>query len=137
MLDFLALSLSLLAIAFILKTIKPSRLMELGVMMLFAMPVLAFAQDAVVLPPEWLESFLLTIAAIPKVGPIIVEVFKWLGVIASVFTALSVALTVIVKIPEVAARWAGADEFADSLAEINDKIQPWLKYLSVFNVPKK
>ena len=129
--------LSLIVLAFVIKNIKPARLMEFGVMMLFAMPVLAFAQDSVTLPPEWLESFLLTVAAIPKVGPIIVEVFKWLGVIASVFTALSVALTVIVKIPEVTARWAGADEFADSLAEINKKIQPWLKYLSVFNVQKK
>jgi hypothetical protein len=108
----------------------------LGLLMLatpaFAQEVAQVATEA----PVWLADLLQFIAGIPKVGPIAVEVFKWLGVIASVFTALSVCLTVVLKIPEVAAKWAGAPELAEKIAKLNEKIQPWLKYLSVFNVQK-
>ena len=87
--------------------------------------------------PAWLLEFLTYIATIPKVGPILVEVAKWLGVLASVFTALSISITAILKIPEIVARWSGASDFADKLKAFHDKIQPWLKYLSIFNVQKK
>lgn len=99
----------------------------------------AYAQDGAPVneAPAWLLDFLTYIATIPKVGPILVEIAKWLGVLASVFTALSLALTVILKIPEITARWAGASEFADKIKAFHDKIQPWLKYLSIFNVQKK
>jgi hypothetical protein len=98
----------------------------------------AYAQTpAPVEPPVWLGDLLTFIASIPSVGPIVVEVFKWLGVVASVFTALSVAVSVIVKIPELAARFAGLPEIAEKLNKINEKVQPYLKYLSIFNVQKK
>ena len=104
----------------------------------FLSTAFAYASEgAVTEPPVWLADLLVFIGSIPTVGPIVVEVFKWLGVIASVFTALSVALSVIVKIPELAARFAGLEKVADTLKKINDTIQPYLKYLSIFNVPKK
>lgn len=109
-------------------------------MMIFSL--CAFAQD--VLPvesvtqvPAWLSDVLVWMATIPKVGPIFVEVVKWLGVVASVFTALSICIQAILAIPMIMAKWAGAHEFAEKVKKLNDKIQPYLKYLSVFNVQKK
>lgn len=99
--------------------------------------VYAQAEAPVNEAPVWLLEFLTYISTIPKVGPVLVEVAKWLGVLASVFTALSLTLTVILKIPEITARWAGASEIADKIKALHDKIQPWLKYLSIFNVQKK
>lgn len=100
----------------------------------------SFAQEIVEDPthvPEWLSQILNWLVTIPKVGPIVVEIGKWLGVIASVFTVLSVALTAIVKIPEIGLRFFKFVELAEKLAKFHDKIQPYIKYLSIFNVKKK
>jgi hypothetical protein len=56
---------------------------------------------------------------------------------ASVFPAISSALSAILKMPEIIARFAGANKRADQLKKIHDAIQPYLKYLSIFNVQKK
>lgn len=102
---------------------------------------LAFAQDVpaetVAQAPAWLSDLLLWVSTIPKVGPIIVEVFKWLGVIASVFTALSLCIQAILAIPMIMAKWAGAHDFSEKVKKLNDTIQPYFKYLSIFNVQKK
>jgi predicted protein tyrosine phosphatase len=104
---------------------------------LYAVSFGAFAQDGTPIePPAWLESVLVFIQSVPKVGPVVVEIFKWIGVVASVFTALSVAVSVILKVPEIAARWAGAGALAEKIEKLNEKVQPWLKYLSIFNVKK-
>lgn len=98
---------------------------------------LAFGQDVPVdSAPAWITEFLMFIAAVPKIGPVIVEIAKWVGVIASVFTMLSVCVSAILKVPELAAKFAGAQKLAEQIAAINAKIQPYLKYLSIFNVKK-
>lgn len=100
----------------------------------------AYAQDVpveVTEVPAWLSDVLVWVSAIPKVGPIFVEVVKWLGVIASVFTALSICIQAILAVPMIMAKWAGAHEFSEKVKALNDKIQPYLKYLSIFNVQKK
>jgi hypothetical protein len=43
----------------------------------------------------------------------------------------------ILLIPEIAARWSGAHEFADKFKYWSDKIIYWLKYFSIRNVEKK
>lgn len=111
----------------------------LTVLILATMSFCAFAQDlpAEALPPEWLGGVLVWLQSVPKVGPIIVQILKWTSVIVTVFTALSVAAQAILKIPEIGLRIAGASELADKIKKVSDKILPWLKYLSAFNVQKK
>ena len=45
-------------------------------------------KDEAFVPPEWLQNALLEAKSIPVVGPYIVTLMKWLGVIVSVLTAL-------------------------------------------------
>jgi hypothetical protein len=105
---------------------------------LFALP--AHADDAVAAvtaPPEWLGSILVFFQSLPYVGPVLVAVLKWMGVITTLFTALSIAVQAILTIPELVAKWAGAQKAADQIKKYSDIVLPYLKYLSIFNVQKK
>jgi hypothetical protein len=99
--------------------------------------VSAFAQDQVpaeALPPEWIGGILIWLKSIPTVGPILVEVLKWVSVLATVFTVIATTASTLLKIPEIAARISGAEKLADGIKAFHDKVMPWLKYLSVYNV---
>lgn len=105
-----------------------------------ALVPVAIDAPAVVQPPPgfgWLASFIEWLVTIPKIGPIIVIVFKWVGAVASVATAISVAVQAILKVPELGLRWAGAKIWAYKIADFTLKIKPWMNYLSIFNVQKK
>lgn len=91
----------------------------------------------IVTPPaglEWLVPFLQWIGSLPKVGPVVVDIMKYVGAAAAVFTALSVAVTTVLRVPALIARWAGATETAAKIELFYFKIKPWLDYLSIFNV---
>lgn len=108
--------------------------------LILLVPLMAFADvavDPVFNPPEWLASILLFIKGLPYAGPVLIQIFKWSGVLAVVMTTLSVAVITLLKIPEVAARWAGAASVADKIEAFGKKVIPWLKYLSMFNVQKE
>lgn len=99
-----------------------------------------FAQDAVVTPPpgmDWVAYLIDFLSGLPWVGPFLVMVLKYVGIVAAVFTSASVFATTLLRIPEVIARWAGAEMLASKIADFHDKIVPWLDYLSVFNSKKK
>lgn len=113
---------------------------------LAAFPLLAFGADAVSpIPPvpgmDWLTAAVQTVLgivnAIPGVGPVITAVFMVAGLVSGVMTALSICVQAVLAVPEIAARWKGAHAFADKVKALSDKILPWLRYLSMFNVPKK
>lgn len=107
--------------------------------MLF-LPLLAFADQPVpdvFVPPVWLSTIILFVQGLPVVGPIIIEVCKWLGVLTTVATLLSAMIQTMLTIPQILAVWAGAQGLADKIKKISDLILPWLKYLSMFNVQKK
>ena len=101
--------------------------------------------------PSAIQSIIVWVATIPKIGPVIVTAFKYLVTIAGVFTALSIAvsgilltLSGVLKVPQVIALWSGSLETAEkfekwsiAVKKFNDKIQPYLKYLSTFNAIKK
>lgn len=101
--------------------------------------VFVFAADGVPAdaPPAWLEGVINFVRALPYVGPVVVEILKWMGVISAVMTAISVCTITVLKIPQVIAKWAGASKLADQIQAISDKVLPYLKYLSMFNVQKK
>lgn len=108
-------------------------------------PMLAFAADGdVAQAPEWLGAILTFVAGVPYVGPVIVEVMKWLGVIASVMTALSLGvqgvLMALAGLASLSGKLTGLESLksaAEKIKEWSDKILPWLRYVSVFNVQKK
>lgn len=103
------------------------------------LPSVAFAQavDPTIVPPEWLIQVMVIVKKIPYIGPFVLEACKWAGVIASLMTALSVCAIAILKMPEIVAKKAGANELADKIKVISDKVLYVLKYLSMFNVQKK
>jgi len=100
---------------------------------------LAQAADPVLSPPpgfDWVKPVLEFLQKIPKVGELIVNILKYLGAAAVIFTVLSVAVQSILKVPEIAARFAGAPVLADKIAAFTAKIKPFLDYLSIFNSKK-
>lgn len=117
----------------------------LSVLALFGFAVLGFsalAQDAsaVVTPPpglDWLGNLVEWLSTIPKVGPILTMVLKYVGAAAAVFTALSLSASAILKVPELVARWSGANSLADKIEVIHAKVKPWLDYLSIFNAKRR
>lgn len=100
---------------------------------------IAFGQDipAEALPPEWLGGVLVWLKTIPTVGPYIVSILGWIATIVTIFTTLSIAAQAILKSLEIPLRWSGASQIADAIKKFHDKVMPWLKYLSGFNVQKK
>lgn len=99
----------------------------------------AFADDVAAQAPagfEFLNALLPMLIAIPKIGPVLIWIFKVVGILASVMTAVSIFVASMLKIPEIAARLGGAKELADKFAKVYDKVMPWLMYLSIFNVKK-
>jgi hypothetical protein len=92
--------------------------------------------DPVAVPPEWVANVLVWVKTLPYVGPVVVEILKWVGLVAGVMTALSVMAQALLAIPEIAARFAGAPGLAEKIKYWSDKILYWLKYFSVFNAKK-
>lgn len=83
--------------------------------------------------PEVVIATAITISKLPKVGPIFLEIMKWLSIVASVFTFLCGVFFAFVALPEFALRWAGFHSWADKFKVVYDKVYPWLSYLSILN----
>lgn len=94
--------------------------------------------DPSLLPPPWLEKTMTTVSSMPVVGPYVVEVLKWLGVISSVLTALVTALLgVLMALQKVLQIAKLADLALKVEAFMSGPIMYWLKFLSVYNAKKK
>ncbi len=103
---------------------------------LFLIPMLAFAAGELD-PPSWLGTIIDSISGVKFIGPAILFIIKWAGLVAGVMTVLSIFVQGLLGIPEVIARFSGAPVLADKIKSISDKVLPWVKYLSNFNVQKK
>lgn len=94
--------------------------------------------DPIMVPPDWLQSAILLIKNIPAVGPILVKIGQYAGVLATVLTSLSVAVIGILKSLQVVLNIAKAPELAAKIEAFEKgKILYWLKYLSMLNAEKK
>lgn len=118
------------------------RLTKLFLMVaLWLVPMLAFAQEAPAEVPDWLQSAVLALVGmlngIPAVGHVLSIVFQVLGIASAIATALSVCAQVILTSLSVVSGWAGLEGVALKIKAIQDKVLPWLKWLSIFNVQKK
>jgi hypothetical protein len=139
MLDLLmALMITLIVFVFFKDFMSITRVqaVKLGTFVFFLFMGTAYAQDLPqeALPPEWIGGLLVWLKSVPTVGPIIVEVLKWVSVVVTVLTVLSTCIQAILKIPEIGLRISGATKLADSIKKVSDKIMPWLKYFSAYNV---
>lgn len=105
--------------------------------------VTAFGGDGVVHPiadpeiPIWLKPIMDMIVALPVVGPIIIEILKWIGVIAALFTGVATLFKGVAKALKEIGKLAGFVEFSEKVQKFYDAIWPWLAWFSVYNVPKK
>jgi len=101
------------------------------------LPMMAFAQDAPTAGFEWVDSVLAFLSLTPVVGPYVVGFAKAMAVLSVSLTALAVFLEALLSAPEIAARLGNAQELADKIKRFKEKILPWVKKLSMFNVQKK
>jgi hypothetical protein len=102
--------------------------------MVFSVSVLAQSDPQI---PSWVPYIIGLLNGIPYVGPVFIFIAKWGGLLAGLFTALSVAVQSVLKVPELILVWTGAQTAADKVKALSDKILPYLQYLSIFNVQKK
>lgn len=87
--------------------------------------------------PSWIAPVVMWLQSVPTVGPILVEVLKWLGLVAAVLTALSAFLMALAKATTGIAQLAGFVAFAEKAQKFFDVVLKYTKYLSMFNVQKK
>ena len=88
-------------------------------------------------PPVWLKPVVDMIIGLPYVGPILVEAFKWVGVVAASMTAIAAGFAAIAKSLQAIARGAGFIALSLKIKDYYDKIYPILAWLSIFNAPKR
>lgn len=103
--------------------------------------VACVAQEPVQDPavPSWLERGLDILVAIPFVGPWLAKILVWVGVIASVLTAVATAFFAVVKSLTKVLSLMKLVGFAQKIEVFYQKIAPFLMFFSIYNVklPKK
>lgn len=100
--------------------------------------ILALGQDAIETPPEWLVQVLSVIGSAPVIGPALVKIVQWLGVIGTVLTILAGSALGILKSLEIVLNAAKTQELALKVASLKEsKILYYLKYFSFMNAQKK
>ena len=87
--------------------------------------------------PSWVAPILTWLQTVPTVGPILIEVLKWLGIVAAVLTALAALMQALAAAFVGVAKLAGFVEFANKAKAFLDKVLAYVKYFSMFNVQKK
>lgn len=94
-------------------------------------------KDEAFVPPEWLQSALLNVKAVPVVGPYLVTIFQWLGVFVTLMTSLFSFLWVALKSLEGVMGAAKLYGIANKLAMLqNSRFMYYLKAFSMFNAQK-
>lgn len=98
---------------------------------------LALAQTPPVEGMDWITSVILFLKQVPTAGPYVAKAFEIVAIVASISTGLSAGLLIILRVPQVIALWADAQNVAREIENFEKKVLPWLAYLSMFNVQKK
>lgn len=129
--------------------------MKYLILLTIAIPFYVFAQDpapadviaalpenppihsSVTDAPEWLESAMLAVSSIPVVGPVVVEIAKWLGVISSILTILVSAILALIKVLGLVLPAARLASIALWVAKLEGSaVMYWLKFFSMYNAKK-
>lgn len=89
-------------------------------------------------PPVWLADIMRFVERVPVIGPIAIEVFKWIGVIAAIFTALVTCLLSITRTLFMAASLSSLAPLMAWVTKFEEgKLMNWLKYFSIYNAKKE
>jgi len=100
----------------------------------FAVTAYASTDPAVAVP--WLGGIIGFLLSVPKVGVVLAQVFSIMATVAVVLTAVAAALDAIKVALAGSARLAGLENLAVVVENLLNKIIPWVKYLSMYNVQK-
>lgn len=94
-------------------------------------------KDESFVPPEWLQNALMSVKSLPVVGPYLVILFQWLGVLVSILTGLFSFLWLVLKSLEGILGAAKLYDLANKIAMLqNSRIMYYLKAFSMFNAQK-
>lgn len=99
-------------------------------------PAPASTADQALEAPVWLKYGVETAVGLPYVGPVLVEVLKWVGVVAALLTALSAFLLAVSRALAGIVKLVPMLSALDKVKALVDKLLPYAMYLSVFNVQK-
>ena len=107
----------------------------------FVFTVKAIADDVIPVPvtdvPEWLRVIMGLVMGLPYVGPIVIEILKWVGVVAALATGISTTIAAILVTLRKIGKAAGFENFAAGVQKIFDIVWPYIAWLSIYNVQKK
>jgi hypothetical protein len=88
-------------------------------------------------PPAWAEKLIVSLSAVPVVGPILSKALLYAGIVSSSLTAIIAFLLSSIAALGGVLKISGLAEFAAKLEAFkNGKIMYYLKYLSMFNANK-
>lgn len=118
------------------------RLFSLLLFSLLCVCSMAFAQESApvlqeLAPPEWLGAVVSFAQALPYIGPVVLFIVKWAGLVAGVMTALVVLVQSLSLAFQAAGILLGFDKFAQAVKKYGDIAVHYLKLLSMFNAQKK
>ena len=105
--------------------------------------VAAFSADGPVNPilyeevPIWLKPVMDFLIALPYVGPVLVEILTWVGVVAALTTGVASLFAGVAQSLEKLGKLMGLVKFAEGVQGFYDKVWPWVAWFSVYNVPKR
>lgn len=104
-----------------------------------AMALADDASAALAPPPglEWVPSVLAFVQGLPKVGPIVAAIIKYLGAVAALMTVLAGAFRQTSLILSKSLGWMGMDAASAKVQAFCDKVYPILAWLGMQNVQKK
>lgn len=86
--------------------------------------------------PSWMKAVMDFIVGIPGVGPFLLSVLKWMGVVAAVLTGIATLIMGVANALKAVGTALGFQEFAAKVDAIYKKIWPWIAWLSMYNVQK-
>lgn len=89
------------------------------------------------MPPTWLNDVMSVMLKLPLIGPLLLQVMQWLGLVASVLTILVTFLIGLLQGLSQILKFAKlADLAAKVLAFQNSPVMFWLKFFSIYNAKK-
>jgi hypothetical protein len=101
-------------------------------------PMPETAPVATHLPPAWLEKVLDVAVSVPVVGPVVVEVLKWVGVISSILTAIVTAALGLIWSLSRALKLAKLVDLAVKIEALAaSPVMYWLRFFSMYNAKKE
>lgn len=100
-------------------------------------PSPVMVKDESAAPPEWVQNMMVTIKALPVIGPVAVKVLNWIAVVVSIMSALTAFLLIATKALSSVLNIAQLTDLAGKIQSFQSgKIMYYLKYASMFNAQK-